>query len=517
MLNTLLLISMTLGAYGRVSYVREGVEIIRNGTSQPLTINFLVEPGDVVITNDGRIELEFRYKTIVWLGRNTEFLVHRIERDIREFEITEGKMTVANKDLGIVRVVIPQGSIELDEETRVRIRVNPSGAVKLKVTEGKVYVDTDEMSTVVYDGETIKIDEFGDLAYRVDWRDDDFYRWCHERYTRYVVEVEYVYLRPVIWVGYWDLTPYGRWVWMPPYGWVWIPYVSVGWSPYYHGYWTYSIYFGWVWVSYEPWGWIPYHFGRWAYMPGYGWVWVPGYRFSGAWVGWHVERGYVAWAPLGPNNRIVRGPDNSPAWIAVTKTSFENPKVKPVTKDFTKVFAYEKANVDMKRVRKWDKKLKLEPKESYFARKSITNPINKFYTENKEHKKVNSDLKKSSYNERSNKNVLKGSKHSRKTYTETFEESKTKKGASTKNLDKKIKGREYKSTKKSDRIRVKEKRSSIFEDIKNIFRSHQTKTKPKENKEASKKFRLTEPKKKELSKGSRTIDRRWKLTDNKKR
>ncbi len=320
-----LLLAMTIGNYARVSEVEGDVVVEREGEYHPLTLNFLVEPGDRILAIDGRAELEFRYRTVVWIGKDADFLVHRIERDLREFELRDGKITVWNQKKGEVRIVLPQGEIDLRPRSRVRIHIREDGDVWVSVLDGRIYVDTDEMSLVAEEGEELEIDRYGELTYRSFPWDDDFDSWCDHRYVRYTVHFSVIYWEPVVWVGFWDLAPYGEWVWIPPYGWVWVPHVTIGWQPYLYGYWTYRPGFGWVWVSYEPWGWIPYHYGRWAYIPGRGWVWVPGRTFSGGWVAWYVDGSTVAWAPLGPYDQVVQGPGHRSTWVAVTRKSFEHP------------------------------------------------------------------------------------------------------------------------------------------------------------------------------------------------
>ncbi len=351
-----LLVALTVGSYARVSEVQGDVVVEREGEYQPLTLNFLVEPGDRILAVDGRAELEFRYRTVVWIGKGTDLLVHRIERELREFELREGKVTVLNQDQGQVRVVIPQGEIDLTPDTRIRVHVEEDGDVWVSVLDGKIYVDTDEMRLVARKGEELEIDEFGELAYRSHPWSEDFYTWCDHRYTRYTVRISVTYWEPVTWVGFWDLVPYGEWVWIPPYGWVWVPRVTIGWQPYLYGYWTFRPGIGWVWVSYEPWGWIPYHYGRWAYVPGYGWVWVPGRTFGGAWVAWHVSSNTVAWAPLGPYDRVPTGPNRKSVWIAVTRKSFERPRPSLLVAkaDEKRGFPYERVTLE-RPIRKWSK------------------------------------------------------------------------------------------------------------------------------------------------------------------
>jgi hypothetical protein len=102
------------------------------------------------------------------------------------------------------------------------------------------------------------------------------------------------------------LDGHGSWAEHSEYGTVWIPSqaeVGTSFTPYVSaGRWTYDG--GYVWVSDYSWGWVPFHYGRWVFSDGVGWVWIPGRRYAGAWVTWHVGPagfGHVGWSPLSPS------------------------------------------------------------------------------------------------------------------------------------------------------------------------------------------------------------------------
>ena len=106
------------------------------------------------------------------------------------------------------------------------------------------------------------------------------------------------------------LEPYGSWQPHPHFGEVWVPYdLPPGWRPYTYGRWVYTEEWGWYWVSDEEeadWGWVAFHYGRWAHDRRLGWFWVPGDEWGPAWVDWRRGDDYVGWAPLPPDEFVVR-------------------------------------------------------------------------------------------------------------------------------------------------------------------------------------------------------------------
>ncbi len=363
MLTLALLASFLTTNFGRVSEVHGDAYLV-NGEMQQLVPNFLIEPGDLVETDDGRVEVELNYGTVVWIGHGSKVWFHEISEDRRELEVVKGRIYVRNRnDASDVIVEIPQGLLRIVGEGALRVRVRKNGFAYVKVTDGRVEVETDEASTVLHEDEALELDPYGYITYRRYDFDEDFVRWCRRRERVYVTVTVVEYLPPGIWIGLVDLDLYGRWVWVPPYGWVWVPrtYVAATWRPYLYGHWVFYADIGWVWVSYEPWGWVPYHYGRWTYLPGHGWVWIPGSRFRGGWVAWHTHDGVVAWAPLGPDDRPVRV-GRQTAWIAVSRQSFLHPRVpKPAELAHHPKVPYKQVRLARVPERQWARELSLKP------------------------------------------------------------------------------------------------------------------------------------------------------------
>ena len=362
MTGLLLMTALLTANFGRVHEVWGDAYLVNDGL-QELVPNFLIEPGDLVETDDGRVEVELNYGTVVWIGRDSRVWFHEISEDRRVLEVVKGRVYVRNRnDASDAVVQVPQGFLRIEGRGALRVRVRKNGFVYVKATDGRVTVDTDEASTVLHEDEALELDPYGYITYRRYAFDEDFDRWCRRRERVYVtVTVEYV---PAgIWIGLVDLNLYGRWIWVAPYGWVWVPrtVVAASWRPYLYGHWVFYADIGWVWVSYEPWGWVPYHYGRWAYVPGHGWVWVPGGVFRGGWVAWHTHDGVVAWAPLGPDDRPVRV-GRKTAWIAVSRQSFLHPRVpRPDELRRKPVVPYREVRLAQVPERRWQQDLVLKP------------------------------------------------------------------------------------------------------------------------------------------------------------
>ncbi len=365
MTTMLLLAGLLTAHFGRVSEVHGEAYLVAEET-QPLYPNFLIEPGDLVETRDGRVEIELSYGTVVWLGRDSKVWFQEISEDRRAMEVLKGRVYVRNRheDSEVV-LEVPQGFLRIPGKGAVRLRVRKNGFVYARVTDGRLEVDTDEAHTVLTEGEELELDPFGYITYRPYAFDEDFDRWCVRRERVYVTVEVVPYVPPGIWIGLVDLSLHGRWIWLPPYGWVWVPrtFVAASWRPYLYGHWVFYADIGWVWVSYEPWGWVPYHYGRWVHVPGQGWVWIPGGTFGGGWVAWHTSDGVVAWAPLGPDDQPVRVGRRT-AWVAVSRSSFLHPRLpQPAELGKKPVVPYKEVRLARVPDRNWHRQLSLKPSD----------------------------------------------------------------------------------------------------------------------------------------------------------
>ncbi len=98
------------------------------------------------------------------------------------------------------------------------------------------------------------------------------------------------------------LDQHGTWGFEGGFGYVWYPAVGPGWRLYFDGYWATVAPYGWVWVGLQRWAWPTHHYGRWGFVRNR-WFWMPDRRWAPAWVSWGVAPGYVAWCPLGFDDR----------------------------------------------------------------------------------------------------------------------------------------------------------------------------------------------------------------------
>ena len=116
--------------------------------------------------------------------------------------------------------------------------------------------------------------------------------------------VMYANLPPALHLYAWLLGTEGSWVTDPRLGRYWMPHVEDGWQPFTNGSWMYLGAFGWTWTSTDRfWGWLTHHYGRWQLDPLGRWGWMPGREWSPGWVAWANAPDYVAWCPLGWDDR----------------------------------------------------------------------------------------------------------------------------------------------------------------------------------------------------------------------
>ena len=314
----------------------EGVVILQREQEQDrssATLNLPVLPGDILWTEEGRVELQFPDGSLLWLAEDTrvEFLGIGDSQGASEegtvLKLRSGTLEVDSRGTAS-READPDFRIDTPESTayllgKGRFRLDSrAGSTTLTSLRGVAELAGDDGSVLVRSGQQSRA-ERGSVPENP-WvvntlRLDSFDEWCEERLETYLSDDpdggdrEYVEsvprpVRPYVS----ELDHYGDWSYMAEFGWVWRPTVyQVGWRPYYSGYWTWCPR-GWTWVAYEPWGWGPYHYGRWHFAAA-GWIWIPGGIYSGAWVDWAVTPTYVGWCPLDFYNR--------PAYIHINITN----------------------------------------------------------------------------------------------------------------------------------------------------------------------------------------------------
>ncbi len=133
---------------------------------------------------------------------------------------------------------------------------------------------------------------------------DDFDAWADEQRDARLGYASAQYLPADLRTYGGELDRAGSWDYVAGYGNVWYPYVGATWYPYSHGSWSVVGHFGWTWVGVERWSWPTHHYGRWGHHGGR-WFWVPDRYWAPAWVSWSSAPGYVAWSPLGFDNRPI--------------------------------------------------------------------------------------------------------------------------------------------------------------------------------------------------------------------
>jgi len=304
--------------FGRVSEIDGNMQLQRYNAAEweYCAINMLIQEGDIVSTKGNSFaEIQFDNGSAICLNANTDIQIAELSKGYAG----NGEVTTINMEYGDIYVRIPRyqqtnirfevatptGSILIDDESKVRIKVKKNGVTTILVYEGYADIEAEGGAIVLQSGEKVNINSEGlpSSIKRLSSQDRDrFYKRCvrlDRRYER--VGESRRYCSSDIYIGVVDLDYYGHWRHEPAYGYVWVPRVHRGWRPYYHGHWVWTR-CGWTWVSYEPWGWVPYHYGRWAYVVGHGWAWVPGSAWGPGWVVWTEGPGWIAWAPLGPYN-----------------------------------------------------------------------------------------------------------------------------------------------------------------------------------------------------------------------
>jgi hypothetical protein len=301
--------------YARVSESTGEVWVLRAGADEwePAGVNTPLGESDVAETeSESYAEIQLDNGTIISLNEDT-----RVDFDALSFGSPDAKKTVLNLPYGSLAIKVPSyedlaeyliielpnGRINVDSNTMLRVDVKGSKRSEVMVYRGQVRLESGDKSLVVKGGRQVSIDPdgvFGALK-KLDKGRDYFDSWYSQKYDKYRDSESRDYLGGnAAYAGGYELDHSGAWMYVPEYGYCWRPHVEDDWYPYYDGYWAWSIHWGWTWVSYEPWGWIPYHYGRWVYSWGWGWVWVPGDVWGPAWVVWVYNGDCIGWAPMCP-------------------------------------------------------------------------------------------------------------------------------------------------------------------------------------------------------------------------
>lgn len=302
--------------------------IIRGGQEAPeeAVLNAPIMPGDVILSNEGRVELQFDNGTIVRLDKNTEIKVETIlapslssMKKLSNLVLSKGKAYVMYKrydSFELFQVITPETAVKLDHHAVALVQSVEDGRTELVVRNKKAYLMTASggprnplEETVVEKGRKAVVESTGQVQVSEYSETDDFLTWneaVNANFDLYhegsVLPQPLQNLPPaVFYFAQRYGSVYGEWVWHELYGYVWRPFYNDyypwgTWQPFYHGRWSYingSLF----WIPEEPWGWVPYHLGLWVWDKNKGWVWIPGSLFAPAWAVWDFYFGFYAWRP----------------------------------------------------------------------------------------------------------------------------------------------------------------------------------------------------------------------------
>ncbi len=300
--------------HGRISYEAGGALV--RGTSDDdwsyATINSLILPGDIIWADEeGTVEVEMSGGTFLRMADGSRVEMTSMPPSAL-FEGIHGAFYVqrAARSTGDVVFRTPAASVQVEQDTQVRIDVTGAGATTVSVRWGRAYVRAGNGAITLTRGQRVYVDP-GYLPSEVVSfdlsREDSFDQWNRERarilaegMDRWPKETP-VQQTPI---GMADLHRYGEWVYVDNRRY-WRPTVVREYVPYRVGYWSYAPRIGYTWVSPHPFSYVTTHYGRWTHHRQYGWMWTYVDGWAPAWA-YTVRTGpYFAWAPLDPWDRPV--------------------------------------------------------------------------------------------------------------------------------------------------------------------------------------------------------------------
>jgi len=199
-----------------------------------------------------------------------------------------------NTENGRIEVLLKGGGvIRLDYNTRVVFAALTEKSVMLEIWGGNVYVKKGELEVGIK-----SVSRSLNLT-QAEWYfaepEKSFEKWNEERDEELTPRDEYL-PEELSRYGY-TLNRYGSWRHYSPYGCIWIPRVGLDWQPYLYGRWVWYPIIGWTWVSYEPFGWCVFHYGRWQWCVELGWYWIPIRYWGPHWVFFYNYGDYYYWTP----------------------------------------------------------------------------------------------------------------------------------------------------------------------------------------------------------------------------
>jgi hypothetical protein len=282
----------------------------REGRADEATSGMPIVAGDRLRTEEGRLEIVLgdgsglfldRRSTVDW---QSDALIRLIDGRILLIVATieEGTKFIP------YRIDTVGGIVQVNAPGEYRMTTLQSSGgynVELAVLRGAAELTNDLGRMAVHAGQRSFVRAGAPPSYAQPFNSamwDAFDRWAADRRQARAGITSPRYLPPELYSYSGVFDRYGTWRQEPTYGYVWYPYAAAGWRPYVQGHWNYLDPYGWTWIASDPWGWPTHHYGRWG-MRGSAWFWIPARRWGPAWVHWAVAPGYVAWCPLGFDNR----------------------------------------------------------------------------------------------------------------------------------------------------------------------------------------------------------------------
>ncbi|MDX1983369.1 MAG: DUF6600 domain-containing protein [Bryobacteraceae bacterium] len=303
----------------RISYLRGEVSLRVGGVEdwRAATANRPLTSGDELWTGDGgRAELHTG-NAALRLDSRTSVTLTEVGSGAIQVKLTEGRLSLHVRDLEedeTFEIDTPDAAISLLRAGSYRIEVSAGGpGTTVIARSGMAELSGPGVSLIVRQGQEARVPGEVTKARPT----DSFDEFCSGRDQREERALASRHVSTGV-IGYEDLDEYGEWRTYPDYGWGWLPRgVPPGWAPYRFGHWVWIAPWGWTWMDDAPWGFAPFHYGRWVVV-GAQWVWIPGPYHRrpiyapalvvfiggggpGLRIHFRLEAGFgVAWFPLGP-------------------------------------------------------------------------------------------------------------------------------------------------------------------------------------------------------------------------
>jgi hypothetical protein len=284
----------------RLSLVQGDVRILHDSKGDPLAndkapweraeLNLPIRQHDVLVTDNGRAEVEFENGAMAFLNENSVL-------EFFDLSLDDGSLTtrlILRQGTGSFYVnpahddyfSVTGGDFTAAAAGRTNFRMdNFEDGSTVSVIKGQVSVVHKKDNQLLGKGQAFTMSANGVTSVSSAPQGDDFDRWVSGREDSVVTATNAAmhYSNTSSYVsGFGDLYTYGGFYPIAGMGYGWQPYgAGIGWSPFDYGYgnWFYGPQFGWSFIGSQPWGWLPYHYGGWVFEPGIGWLWTPtGFR-----------------------------------------------------------------------------------------------------------------------------------------------------------------------------------------------------------------------------------------------